>query len=451
MGFKQDFIWGAATAAYQIEGAAYEDGKGLSVWDDFCRQPGRISEGHTGDVACDHYHRFKEDVALMAELGMKAYRFSIGWPRIYPDGIGKVNEKGLDFYKKLADELLSHGITPYATLFHWDYPLALLHKGGWLNGDSSDWFSEYTHAIGKGLGGVVKNYFTLNEPQCFIGLSYLQTAHAPGIPHSLKDNLQMAHNVLLSHGKAVQVLRSDVKDAKIGYAPTGSTFYPISEDEKDIEAARHATFDIPNEQSWGFNIAWWSDPALLGQYPERGMRLFESILPKIGENDMKQIHQPLDFYGQNICQSTPVQYDEKQGYREAKRPIGHAKTAIGWPVTPESLYWAPKFLYERYKTPIVITENGLSCHDVPSPDGKVHDPNRIDFLRGYLQNLKKAASDGVDVQGYFQWSLMDNFEWAKGYDDRFGLIYVDYESQKRIPKDSAFWYQHVMETNGAEL
>ena len=450
MGFKKDFVWGTATSSYQIEGAAFEDGRGLSVWDDFCRQPGRVFEGHSGAVACDHYHRYREDTALMADLGIQAYRFSIAWPRIFPEGTGAINQKGIDFYKRLAETLLTHNITPYATLFHWDYPSALLARGGWLNPDSSCWFADYTHAVANALGGLVKNYFTFNEPQCFIGLSYLRTEHAPGIKHSLKDNLAMAHNVLLAHGKSVQVLRAAVCDCKVGYAPTGSSFYPASNAEKDIEAARTATFDV-NMANWYFNTAWWSDPVMLGCYPSNGMRELDSILPAIGSNDMAQIHQPLDFYGQNIYNSTPVAAHDAQGYCEVPRPVGHAKTAIGWPVTPESLYWAPKFLYERYQTPILITENGMSCHDAVSPDGKVHDPNRIDFLHRYLKNLQKASEEGVDLRGYFHWSFMDNFEWAKGYDDRFGLVYVDYETQRRIPKDSAYWYSQVIASNGQQL
>ncbi len=450
MGFREDFVWGAATSSYQVEGAALEDGKGPSVWDDFCRQPGRVMEGHTGDVACDHYHRYREDVELMAGLGMKAYRFSISWPRVFPEGTGKVNEKGLDFYKRLADELLARGIAPYATLFHWDYPLALLQRGGWLNPDSSDWFAEYVHGVARALGGRLKDYFTLNEPQCFIGMSYLQTEHAPGIRHSLKDNLAMAHHVLLAHGKAVQALRADVAACRVGYAPTGSTFYPATESEQDIQAAREATFDVDAE-SWGFNIAWWSDPVLLGHYPEKGLRLFREILPPIGPEDMRLIHQPLDYYGQNIYHSTPVVHDPDRGYRAVSRPVGHAKTAMGWPVTPESLYFPPKFLYERYHTPILITENGMSCHDEVSMDGKVHDQSRIDYLHRYLRALRRAAEEGVDIRGYFQWSFLDNFEWASGYCDRFGLVYVDFETQQRLPKDSANWYRRVMETNGREL
>lgn len=446
MSFPKDFIWGAATASYQIEGAAYEDGKGLSNWDIFCKESNRIFEGHSGDIACDHYHRMKEDVQLMKQLGLKAYRFSISWPRILPNGIGQINKKGIQFYSDLVDELLKNEILPYATLFHWDYPYELHKKGGWLNPESINWFGEYVKAVAENLGDRLKYYFTLNEPQCFIGLSYLKTEHAPGIKYPLKDVLQMAHNVMLAHGKAVKILRDTIKDCKVGYAPTGASFYPIANNPQDIESARYATFN-PTIDNWSFNVAWWSDPVLLGKYPEESKTEFKNIMPEIKKGDMELINQPLDFYGQNIYNSTPVTFDEANKYKIADRPVGHPKTAIGWPVTPQSLYWTPKFLYERYNIPIIITENGLSCHDVISLDNKVHDPNRIDFLSRYLLELNKAIDDKVDIKGYFHWSLMDNFEWAKGYDDRFGLIYIDYPTQKRIPKDSFYWYQGVIQNN----
>lgn len=447
MSFQEKFIWGAATASYQIEGAAYEDGKGLSVWDAFCKQPGNVFEGHTGDVACDHYHRYIEDVQIMKKMGIKHYRFSISWPRILPDGTGKINEKGIEFYSNLIDELLKNGITPHATLFHWDYPYPLFCKGGWLNPDSPEWFAKYTYAVVSALGDRLKNYFTLNEPQCFIGLSLQKTEHAPGVAFSTKDGLQMAHHVMLAHGKAVQVIRSIVKDSCIGYAPCGTYYYPESDNPKDIEAARLATFKVLPE-NWYLNVAWWSDPILLGHYPQSGVEAFKDIMPNIKEGDMETICQPLDFYGQNIYHASPVRFDEKNGYKSVHGIPGHSKTAIGWPVTPEALYWVPNFLDERYKMPLIITENGLSCHDTVSLDGKVHDPNRIDFLNRYLLSLRKASEGGVDIRGYFQWSLMDNFEWAKGYDDRFGLVYVDYTTQQRILKDSAYWYKEVMESNG---
>ncbi|WP_069999507.1 GH1 family beta-glucosidase [Cellulosilyticum sp. I15G10I2] len=450
MSFPQDFIWGAATASYQIEGAAYEDGKGLSVWDVFCKEPGRVFQGHSGDVACDHYHRMKEDVKLMADMGLKAYRFSISWPRVIPNGVGEVNEKGLQFYSDLVDELIKYNITPYATLFHWDYPYELQKRGGWLNPDSPKWFEAYTKVVADKLGDRLKNYFTFNEPQCFIGISMVQTIHAPGIKYPTKDALQMAHNVLLAHGRAVKVLRETIKDCKIGYAPTGSSFYPATEKPEDIEAARQANFNVEID-NWAFGIGWWSDPVMLGTYPKEAVEKFGELMPEIGPQDMTLISQPLDFYGQNIYHSIPAASDGAGGFKKLDPPAGHPRTAIGWPITPESFYWLLKFLYERYKTPIVITENGMSAHDTISLDGKVHDPNRIDYLNRYLLELKKAIDDGIDVKGYFQWSLMDNFEWANGYNDRFGLVYVNFQTQERILKDSALWYKEVIRTNGQSL
>lgn len=439
MEFKNDFVWGAATAAYQLEGAAYSDGKGASVWDMFCEQPGKIFEGHSGLVACDHYNRYKEDVSIMKEIGINAYRFSVSWPRIIPDGTGKINDKGLKFYSNLIDELLKNNITPYMTLFHWDYPYSLFCRGGWLNPDSHKWFAEYAEVLVKAFGDRVKNYFTLNEPQIYVGLGHQIGVHAPGSIFPARDLLQMGHHTLLSHGYAVQAIRATVKNSKVGYAPAGSFYYPNTNTPKDIEAARKATFSVSAE-GWCFSAAWWSDPIFFGKYPE--VEALRDIMPKINSDDMAVISQPLDFYGQNFYQAAPVEYsDNAPGFKTVARPVGHAKTAIGWSITPEGIYWLCKFLYERYNLPIIITENGMSSHDAPSPDGKVHDPNRIDYLHSHLENLKKAADDGVDIIGYLQWSFMDNFEWAKGYDDRFGLVYVDYNTQQRIIKDSGYWYR----------
>lgn len=449
MGFPKEFIWGAATAAYQVEGAWNEGGRGLSIWDAFCHQSGHIFEGHTADTACDHYHRFREDVQLMKQLGIRAYRFSISWPRILPNGTGSVNEAGIRFYEELADELLQNGITPYATLYHWDYPYALHQRGGWLNPESPAWFAAYTRVVAQRLGGKIKHFFTLNEPQCFIGLGYENGEHAPGLHCSRKDCLQMAHHVLLAHGRAVQVLRDVIPGVQVGYAPTGSSFYPATDAPEDVEAARKATFDVP--ERWTFSISWWSDPVLLGQYPEAGVRMFGQDMPQIGKQDLQLISQPLDFYGQNIYNSAPVRADGNGGYVCVPRPAGYSRTAFDWPVTPQSLYWEPKFLYERYRTPIVITENGMSCHDAVSLDGQVHDPNRVDFLQRYLRELRRGIEEGTDVRGYFHWSLMDNFEWTRGYGERFGLIYVDFATQKRTPKDSFYAYQRVISENGKTL
>lgn len=450
MGFQKDFMWGAATSAYQIEGAADEDGKGQNIWDVYTREPERICGGHTGEIACDHYHRFREDVAHMKEMGLKAYRFSVNWARILPEGIGKVNEKGIRFYSDLIDALLEAGIEPYITLYHWDLPYELYQKGGWMNPKSVEWFGEYAGLVARRFSDRVTHYFTMNEPQCFIGLGFLRGEHAPGVKAPLRDTFLMAHHVLKAHGRAVRKLREYGKQPLwIGYAPTGTMSYPASEKPEDIEAARTYLFALNEDDSnWTWNVSWWSDPVLLGRYPEEGMRRYGAYLPELTEEDRKLMAEPIDFYGQNIYNGKCICMGADGMPEVVGRYPGFPKTAMGWPVTPECLYWGPKFLYERYKKPIYITENGISCHDVISLDGKVHDPARINFLERYLSELKRAASDGVDIRGYFHWSLLDNFEWSNGYGERFGLIYVDYRDQKRIWKDSAYWYQRLIAANG---
>lgn len=451
MGFRDDFVWGAATSSYQIEGAYKEDGKGLNIWDVYTKDPGRIYEGHTGDIACDHYKRYKEDVALMKEMGLKAYRFSINWARIFPEGTGRINQAGVEFFNRLIDELLQGGIEPYVTLYHWELPYELYKRGGWMNPDIVEWFGAYAKTAAELFSDRVKYFFTVNEPQCFIGLGFLHQDHAPGLKAPYKDTFLMAHNVMKAHGRAVQKLREYGKQKLvIGYAPTAGVSYPKTENPEDVAAAREMFFAMNELSDWTWNVAWWSDPVLLGHYPEEGLECFEPYLPKITEEDMKLISEPIDIYGQNIYNGKCVERGEDGKPKVVKRYPGFPRTAIGWPVTPECLYWGPKFLYERYEKPIYITENGMSCHDVISLDGKVHDPNRIDFLSRYLGQLKRAAQE-IDVRGYFQWSLTDNFEWSRGYGERFGLVYVDYRNQERILKDSAYWYRDVIRTNGAEL
>lgn len=449
MGFAKDFVWGAATSSYQIEGTGRDSGKGQNIWDVFTKEPGRVYEGHTGDIACDHYHRFREDVAYMKELGLKGYRFSIDWSRVLPEGTGKVNEKGIDFYNALIDELLEQGIEPYITLYHWELPYEIYKRGGWMNPEIVEWFGQYARLVAERFSDRVKYFFTLNEPQCFVGLGFLQGCHAPGVKAPLRDTFEMAHNALKTHGRAVQMLRAYGKqNVQIGYAPTSGMCYPEKETPKDIEAARKALFALPDDLSnWTWNVSWWSDPVILGKYPEEGMKKYEKYLPVITDEDMKLISQPIDFYGQNIYNGRCIRMGTDGRPEEVRRPAGFPKTATNWPVTPEALYWGPKFLYERYRKPIYITENGRACHDTVSQDGKVHDPNRIDFLARYLKNLKRAAEE-IDIRGYFQWSLMDNFEWDKGYAERFGIIYVDFETQERIWKDSAYWYRDLIRRNG---
>ena len=452
MAFREDFVWGVATSAYQIEGATNEDGKGMHIWDVFTKEQGRVYEGHTGDIACDHYHRFREDVQIMKKMGVQAYRFSIDWTRILPEGTGKINEKGLAFYSNLVDELLKEGIEPYITLYHWELPYELYKKGGWLNEEMVEWFGEYAGIISAHFSDRVSKFFTLNEPQCFVGLGFLTAEHAPGIKLPIRDTLLMAHNAMKAHGRAVQKIREYAKGpVEVGYAPTGAMSYPLTDSPEDIEAARKHLFSIPEMNRWTWNVSWWSDPVLLGQYPEEGLRKFEPYMPKVTEADMKLISEPIDFYGQNIYNGKCIRMGADGKRDEVQRAAGSLKAGAGWPVTLECLQWGTKFLYERYQKPIYITENGMSCHDVVSLDGKVHDPNRIDFLARYLAALKKTAEGGADIRGYFQWSLLDNFEWNNGYSERFGLIYVDFETQERIWKDSAYWYRDLIAENANSL
>ncbi|MFW6022164.1 MAG: GH1 family beta-glucosidase [Halanaerobiaceae bacterium] len=452
MSFPENFTWGAAAASYQIEGAAFEDGKGLSVWDMFSRKKGVIKNGDTGNVACDHYHRYKEDVAIMKEIGLQAYRLSISWPRVLPDGTGNINEKGLDFYDRLIDELLENNIEPYVTLFHWDYPYQLYKRGGWLNSDSPDWFAEYTEIIVDRLSDRVKNWFTINEPQVFINLGHRDGVHAPGLKLSLDDLLQISHNVLLAHGKSVQVIRNNSKqDCRIGMAPSESPVIPDQKTDENIQVAKDTLFSIQGNKNDLWSLTWWMDPVFFGKYPEDGLKRFEVYLPDIKDGDMDIISQPLDFFGVNIYQGVRMGVDENGNAYPVELEKGYPRTAFNWPITPEALYWGPKFYYERYGKPVIITENGLSNTDWVSLDGDVHDPQRIDFINRYLSQLKKVGEDGVEIDGYFIWSIMDNFEWAQGYDERFGLVYVDFESGQRIIKDSGKWYSKVIKSNGQNL
>jgi len=448
--FPDGFTWGAAAASYQIEGGARVDGKGLSVWDMLTGQAGRIWQGHTGDVACDHYHRYAEDVAIMRQIGLHAYRLSISWPRVIPGGIGRVNEAGLGFYDRLVDNLLANGVEPWVTLFHWDYPYELFLRGGWLNPESPKWFAEYTQVLCDRLSDRVSNWMTVNEPQCFIGLGHFNGEHAPGLKLGMPEVLTAAHNSLLAHGYAVQVLRAAAKRMPvIGWAPVGVASIPASGSVVDVHAAREATYSVNPSDVW--NSTWWGDPAVLGHYPEQGLRAYGRNAPKFTSADFEIIKQPLDFYGINIYSSPTVKANEDGKAVSVPIAPGHPHTHFLWNQTPEALYWGPKFMADRYGLPIVITENGMSNVDVIALDGKCHDPQRIDFLNRYLLELRRAVADGVDIRGYFQWSIMDNFEWAEGYKHRFGLVHVDFQTQKRTLKDSAHWYGDVIRSNGATL
>jgi len=450
MPFPTNFVWGAASAAYQVEGAAYEDGKGLNTWDMFCRTPGAIWEGNTGEVACDQYHRYRDDVAIMKAMGLKAYRLSINWSRVLPEGTGNPNPKGLAFYDALIDELLANGITPWVTLFHWDYPCELYWRGGWLNPDSSDWFAEYAKLVVDHLSDRVQHWMTINEPQVFLQMGHIDGTHAPGLKLALPEALRTAHNVLLSHGKAVQAIRAGAKKLpQVGFAFVGVANFPDSEKPEDIEAARMASFNVYQKDLW--SNSWFADPIFLKHYPDDGLKLFGAAAPKVNPGDMDIISQPVDFYGMNTYFGARIRRGANGLPEEVQPPVGHTVTLFHWRILPETLYWTPRFLYERYKIPVYITENGMSDIDFVHLDGKVHDPQRIDFTRRYLRMVRKAIEDGVDIRGYFHWSLMDNFEWAEGFRQRFGLVYIDYPTGRRIPKDSADWYKQVIATNGENL
>ena len=448
--FPADFLWGAATAAYQIEGAADQHGRGPSVWDRFCQTPGKVWEGHDGRTACNHYHRHGDDVRLMKDLGLQAYRFSLSWTRLLPRGRGKVNARGLDFYDRLVDSLLEAGIRPFCTLFHWDYPTVLFDEGGWGHRDSPAWFADYTALVARHLGDRIGDWMTFNEPQCFIGLGHGTGLHAPGLRVPMRAQLKMVRHVQLAHGLSVSALRAGCPNpVRIGWAPVGMVHYPATAKPADVQAARRATNACGRDHL--FNNTHWSDPVILGRVAPEARRAYGQLLPKYSEADLHIMAQPLEFYGLNIYQGTPVKAGRDGRAKVVPFAPGNPRTAFGWNITPPALRWGPRFIHERYGLPVFITENGLSNTDWVAQDGKVHDPQRIDFTSRYLRELRRAVADGVPVKGYFHWSLLDNFEWAEGYKQRFGLVHVDYETQRRTPKDSYHWYREVIRRRGAVL
>lgn len=451
MPIQNNFTWGVASAAYQLEGAVSTDGRGPSIWDDFCNTPGKVFDGHTGEIACDSYNRVDEDIELISDLGAGGYRFSISWSRLFPNGTGEPNEAGFVYYDRLIDGLLAKGVEPWITLYHWDLPSALYKQGGWLNPESPEWFAKYTQAVVKRYSDRVKHWFTLNEPQIFLGLGMNEGTHAPGDKLTRKEVLLATHHALLAHGRAVQVIREHSKQTPIvGFAPVGCLHTPETDAPEDIEAARRATFGI-DPKGWTYNYSWYCDPVILGQYPEAGIQLYGDDAPAWTDKDMEIMCQPLDMFGVNIYSAGVVRAG-KDGEPELIAPErGYPTTMFRWTINPSSMYWGPKLLQERYKLPVVITESGLASMDWIHLDGKVHDSGRIDFLTRYLTELRRAIDDGVDVRGYFHWSILDNFEWAEGYALRFGLVYLDYQTLRRVPKESYYWYSKVIETNGAHL
>jgi beta-glucosidase len=439
--FPSDFLWGAATAAFQIEGATTADGRGESIWDRFCATPGKVLGGDTGEPACDHYHRWREDIALMKELGFHAYRFSVAWPRIFAAGTGQLNEKGLDFYDRLVDGLLEAGIQPYATLYHWDLPQALQERGGWANRDTAEAFAHYADVVARTLGDRVAGWITHNEPWCASILSYWLGEHAPGLREG--PALDAAHHILLSHGLAVPAIRAAAPSASVGITLNFSPAHPASDSPEDVAAAhRHD----------GFFNRWFADPLFRASYPADMVELYgaHGLAAPVHPGDMETIAAPIDFLGVNYYNRAVIKHDPSGanmlGYT-GLRPEGEY-THMDWEVYPDALRELLVRLHRDYAPPaLYVTENGAAYPDELAADGRVHDEARSSFLERHFAAAHAAIAEGAPLKGFFVWSLMDNFEWAWGYSRRFGIVYVDYATQRRTPKDSARYVQDVIARN----
>jgi len=441
--FPENFVWGTATSAYQIEGAWDEDGRGLSIWDAFCRQPGKIRDGSSGDVASDHYHRWQEDVRIMAELGLKAYRFSISWPRVIPAGTGAVNPAGLDFYDRLVDALLAHGIEPFVTLYHWDLPQALQDRGGWGHRDTARHFAEYAHVVAERLGDRVACWITHNEPFVTVILGHLLGEHAPGLQDPFVA-FQAAHHLLLSHGYAVEALRAATRrPLQIGITLNLNPVHPASDSEEDRLAATRID---------GLLNRLFLDPLFLGRYPEDIQALLGPLFPQPQPDDLERIATPLDFLGVNYYTRAVMRHDPEFPLVQASQvyPEGNEYSQM-WEIYPPGMYELLTRVWADYRpAQIYVTENGIPVPDGLDFDGRVRDERRIRYLRDHLVQVHRAISEGIPVRGYFVWSLLDNFEWAYGYQMRFGLVYVDYATQKRTVKESGWWYAGVIQRNGID-
>ncbi len=444
--FPDGFLWGAATAAYQVEGGARDDGRGASIWDTYCAVPGRVHGGDTGDVACDHYHLYRQDVRLMKEMGLASYRFSIAWPRIFPDGAGRPNRKGVDFYDSLIDELLRAGIDPMATLYHWDLPQALQDKGGWDGRDTVDRFADYSQYAFARFGDRVTKWITLNEPWVVAFVGNYIGRHAPGLT-DLSVAVQVSHHLHLAHAKAVERYRNCARaGGEIGIALNLYPMYPASESEADKEASERAD---------EYHNRWFLDPVLRGEYPRRLWEEFAAGLnaPAIGAEDMRTIAANrcdflgINYYFRRVIRAAGVHRILR--YEEVK-PRESRYTDMDWEIYPEGLFDLLRDIKTAYDNPpVYITENGAAFRDRPDGDGMVDDAERIAFLKSHIEQAHRAIEDGVKLRGYYVWSLMDNFEWGHGYNKRFGLVRVDYGTLARIWKKSAFWYRDIVANNGA--
>lgn len=446
--FPKDFLWGAATSSQQIEGAVREDGRGESIWDRFAHTPGRIADGSVPDVACDHYHRWPGDIELMKKLGLGAYRFSIAWPRVLPTGAGTVNEAGLDFYERLVDGLLAAGIEPFPTLYHWDLPQALQESGGWAARETVDRFCEYTTVVARRLGDRVTRWVTHNEPWCIAVLGHEEGHHAPGLKEPATA-LRASHHLLLSHGRAVPILRAEVKGAEVGLVHNHCPAYPYTDNEGDRDAARW--FD-------GFFNRWYLDPLYKGEYPADAIadrvaagHLPGPALPFLEPGDLAEIAAPTDFLGINYY-SRNVMRTTSDGRREAVKMVSDEElTDMGWEVYPDGYHRSLVEVVRDYAPGrIYLTENGAAYDDPVGADGRIRDERRIAYLHSHLLAVRRAIADGAPVAGYFAWSLLDNFEWGLGFEKKFGLYALDPDTLDRIPRDSADFYRGVIRNNGLD-
>ncbi len=440
--FPPDFLWGASTAAYQIEGGWNEGGRGESIWDSFSHRPGNTADNATGDMACDHFHRWNEDVGLMKELSLNCYRFSISWPRVLPEGRGTPNQAGLDFYSRLVDELCGRGITPIVTLYHWDLPQELHNAGGWLNRRTIDWFVEYAVLIYRTLEDRVERWTTINEPLVCANLGFNEGTHAPGV-RDQSTSLQVFHHLLIAHGDAVAAGRALLPKALFSISPALLMPYPATERDEDHWAA---------EAVWQYANGYQLDPLFRGIYPERVFGHFRETgvrPPAIFPDDMKRIRQQIDFLGVNHYFSIFFRKGPKGAPEEVDSDLISSRSDLGWPVYPQGMTDLLTKIRDTYgDITMIVTENGLSLRDEVAPDGKIHDQRRTDYLKGFLTALHHAILKGVRVHGYCHWSLMDNFEWAQGYGPRFGLIHVDYATQKRTIKESGRAYSEIIRGGG---
>ena len=448
--FSKDFIFGASTASYQIEGYPDVDNKCESIWDRFTKIRGKIADNSDGSVVCESYIKYKDDVKLLKELKVDSYRFSIAWSRVVTKN-NKPNKKGLNYYIKLAKELNKANIKPLVTLYHWDMPAWLEDIGGFLNDEISDYFENYTDIVTKALNGLVSDYITINEPQCIMQLGHRVGAHAPGTIYTDKEMLKAIHNLLKCHGKAVRMIRKNVINSTVGIAPCSRPMIPSDRNNKLLEAKCYQKyFELVNDYEYPNTVSIYSDPVFLGDYPKEYYEIFKDIHPEITKEDLKLISEPTDYIYQNIYSGNYYSLDENGNLVKEEFYKGYPEGNIEWlQVVPEALYYGPKYLYERYKKPVIISENGFCNNDTISLDGKVHDPERIDYIRRYLIELEEVSKI-IPVKGYYSWSLFDNFEWAYGLSKRFGLIYLDYRNGSRIKKDSFYEYKKIIKQSKAQ-